>query len=510
MVSGLFLFIKNLTVINTILCFLLLSFLYQLYTGVAQYTEAVNYSENISLELKGSFQNSGVFGFCLVAHLPVVWYCLFHLLKRTLQKAGKPRLAAILTVVIFVAVSVTALFLIFQTQSRSAWIALVATAGAGLVTGYFARIKAIISRLPRFVPILCIMCFTGLATVAGYYLFALKKMSAMGRMMKLSITWDHITDQFWLGTGLGRFSNYYPYWQAAYFKNHPHPPESFFLSAGESYILFNEPLQLFKEVGALGFLVWGGCLILFFRTKPPKEQRRLFVALKLVVVSLLVCGFTSYPFHVNYLILMATFCFFVVVALGRSGWLHNFKMKAPSFFTMKPALILTIATLIFTSYKGIKTFYAYNRWDHAADHFSGNDTALIKEYEAIFPYLSGDRKFLTVYGKASGRDSAAYPKAIMMLEQARQLHLSRIGIERLIDVYKMQGRFREAISHQEWLCNFLPNKFLPKHELMRLYLVNADTLNAKKTAQDILLMPVKINSAEVENVRKEATAMLNR
>lgn len=497
-VSGLFLFAGNINIALVIIFLQPIMLVYQLYIGLSQYHDAVAYEDNISLAIKGSFQNSGIFACYLVTQLPLLHHTLFSTLKH--------KMSALLSRVLFTVMLSPALFLIYQTQSRSAWMALAVTTGAWSLFQYRKEIKAKLAAIPGTVLACSGILLAALLTGAGYYLFALKKMSAMGRMMKLSVTWDHITDDFWWGTGLGRFSWYYPQWQANYFKTHPHPPESYFLSAGESYIIFNEPVQLLKETGLMGWLLFASALVVFFSIHSPIKYNQLFTSLKLMVISILACSFTSYPLHVNYLLLLFGLCFFTVITLGDSGTLHK---PALGCLTGQLLVMPVVLLLGYTSYKGIREYGAFKNWEALKQGELTDQDRLLKEYKAIYYHLSQNGKFLTDYGSVLSEDSTSYTEATTVLERAKQLHITRLGIEQLAEIYKKQHNLDKAIALRQWLCYFLPNRFLLKKELLQLYQAKGDEAKAKQTAQAILAMPVKIPSSEVTGIKHEAKRVLD-
>ena len=117
--------------------------------------------------------------------------------------------------------------------------------------------------------------------------------------------------------------------------------------------------------------------------------------------------------------------------------------------------------------------------------------------------LRGDGKYLTEYGRRQ-LESGDPEKAVETLEKASQYFISRKTMEALAIAYERVGNYRAAIETRRWLCDFLPNKFAPRYELMKLYKKTGDTASEKKVANIILTIPVKIPSAEVDKIKDEA------
>ena len=499
---------------NSILGFVLLVFLFEIFTGMQQYLEAVQYEENAALFIKGSLENSGVYACYLAAHLPLISLLLPHFLKTSGRKYRRVLYYCCLAFLLFtVALSCT---LIYQTQSRTAYIAVLVSTTGWLLIHYGRFLKNKILALPKMVLITASGIAIVLVAAGGYYLFALKKMSAMGRLMKTEITLQHFADHFWTGTGLGRFTWYYPQWQSQYFKVTPTPHPDYFLSAGESYIIFNEWLQWFKTVGVIGSVITLVLLVYFFKAKSETNQR-LFHALKLTVATILTCGFTSYPLHVNVLLLLSGFCFVVVLMLARPttvipglDMLRNIFRKPQKLSTVQNGLIAVCVVLLsLATYKGLNNFKAARQWQQTRDGFIEPAIAA-RQYAVLYPRLKTDGKFLTDYGTLLANGTAQAEKSIAVLENAAACFLSRATIEASVKVYQQTGNDTKAIEQQQWLCNFLPNRFAPKQELLKLYQSVKDTAGAERLAHTIISMPVKIPSTEVEKVKAAATDYLKR
>lgn len=283
---------------------LLLIFFYELYLGFSQYIIVDSNYSNTGLGIKGSLQNSGAYACYLVVQLPIFLFVAsnwkpgshFNIIK------NNRKCIFLFGRIIFAVISLLTIFIIIQTKSRTAYIAVSITTLSWLLlengNQFWKKVKS--------VPLMSSATFAGIVTIiiaCGYYLFGLKKMSAVGRLLCADVTWRHIKDDFWIGTGIGRFTWYYPQWQAQYFQTKLNPPIDYFLSAGESYIIFNEYLQLFKEVGFIGFILLIVAIILFFRTTS-STHKKLLRAVKLCMIAILSSAVTSYSFHVNVLLLL--------------------------------------------------------------------------------------------------------------------------------------------------------------------------------------------------------------
>jgi len=507
---------------SMIIIALLLLFLYQLIVGFVQYLNSAD-SAKISLLIKGDLQNSGIYSCWLVIQLPFAYYAIFHLsFKKALQTAGNAGLIKKILrkwqtfhraiyfskIVFFVLLLMAVVFLVYQAQSRSAMMALTAffiTHGVNQWGSSFIRkktapfSKAVLAAIPviLLVPI----------ALGAYYLFYLKRLSAIGRVMMWHVTWEHISDNFWLGTGLGRFSWYYPQWQAQYFQSHASPPLDFFLSAGETYMIFNEYLQLFKEIGFIGFILFVIALCFFF-TSRSATHKQLLNGAKGTVVTILACAFTSYPLHVTPVLLVLAFCFTIAVTV------RDYKPQPNKYFLLsripvtKTLLFLLFIVSCYASYKSIKQCAAVKNWNNLRKNYFLSREQVKTRYSDLYPTLQHDGKFLTDYGEFLLQDSMDAPKAIDILEQAKGYFISQKTIEATGNACLKTHNYTKAIQNTEWLSYFRPNSFGVKYELLNLYKQSGNLIKARSIANTILTMPVKIPSYEVTRIKENTRQIL--
>jgi len=464
-------------IIVTLPYFLLVMLLWQLWLAFEQ-MDGLNFYVN-ELNVQGSLQNSGIFSCYLVIHLPLLYYVAFH-------KPVSGHLIKWLKAALFLIIVVFIGFVIYRSQSRSAIIGI----AAGIVSlGLFMHwttLKRWLQHIPARSLIIATCLFLPAAAYAVWHLFFLKKASTFGRVMKWEIAGRHIGDHFFTGTGIGRFSWYYPQWQAHYFATTPHPPQAYYLSAGDSYIIFNEYLQLFETIGLVGFAGFVLLLYWFFRSQSV-QYSLLLSALKATMVTLLATGLVTYAIHVNVFLVLLAICFAVAAVISHK----------PRF--MWRGVIPSTLLFILCAYT---TFTLYQKWKAAESWNVQLESGAVAAPE-LNKQLNHDGKFLTEYGQWQ-LDNGHPKEAVATLEKARQYFISRNTMEALASAYEEAGNYAAAIETRKWLCNFLPNRFVPKYKLLQLYQKTGDTTSAKKMAGIISTMPVKIPSAEVDQIKEAA------
>jgi len=441
-----------------------------------------------ALTLQGSLQNSGVFSCYLVIHLPLLYYLAF---DQSVSGSGLLRkVVKWLKIICFIMVVVFIAFIIYRSQSRSAIIGVVAAILSQCLFTSWSILKTWLQRIPKWAIFTSIGILILAASCAARYLFVLKKASAFGRAMKWEIACRHIGDHFFTGTGIGQFSWYYPQWQAQYFAANPDPSEAYYLSAGESYIIFNEYLQLFETIGLIGFAGFVLLLCWFFKASSV-QYARLLLAMKATMVVLLATGLTTYAFHVNVFLVLLAICFAITAVITHKP------------MSIMRGVMLPILMLILSAYT---TFTIYQKWNAAESWNRVRESGVVVARE-LNNVLRGDGKYLTEYGQRQ-LESGDPKEAVKTLEKARQYFISRNNMEALAIACERVGNYKAAIETWQWLCDFLPNRFAPRYELLKLYKKTGDTTGVKKVARIILTMPVKIPSAEVDRIKEEAYKMV--
>lgn len=435
------------------------------------------------LTLQGSLQNSGVFCCYLVIHLPLLYYITF---DQPVSGSGLlHNVIKWLKIICYLMMLVFIAFIIYRSQSRSAIIGVVAAISCQCLFTRWETLKTWLQRMPEWAIFTSIGFLIIAISYAARYLFFLKKASAFGRAMKWEIAGSHIGDHFFTGTGIGRFSWYYPQWQAQYFAANSDASGAYYLSAGESYIIFNEYLQLFETIGLVGFAGFMLLLYWFFKARSV-QYARLLSAIKITVVVLLATGLTTYSFHVNVFLVLLAICFAITAVISHK------RQPAAGGVAIRILLFMFLAYAATTIYQQWKAAESWNKVKAGHAIVAGLNTVLRR-----------DGKYLTEYGQRQLENG--HPKeAVEALEIARKYFLSRNTIEALATAYERAGNYRKAIETWRWLCDFLPNKFTPRHELLKLCKRARDTASAKKVARIILTMPVKIPSYEVDRIKEEA------
>lgn len=463
----------------------------------------------------GSLQNTGIFSIYLSTHIPLAFHAAFK--NNMVKKRPKNIIAGTLFALFFL----FSFYIMIKGQSRTALISsiLVVLLLAYENPGSWFGKK--ITRFPawsRYAAIPGTLVLLGALTA---YLYSLKKLSAQGRLFMSNVTVRHITDHFWFGTGIGRFTWYYPQWQAAYFQDTPAPPHDFLLSAGESYVICNEYLQLFGTIGALGFAAFLILLFAFFRkgsqqyAHPSPYQgashyKDLLRTVRLTVVAVLAGGFTSYPFHINIILFLFILCLVIGFKINRETarpqlpFLSGIAGKKAGPILRTVSLCVSISFLLLVLYKNIAVW----KWQQGRARENLSYAEEKTTYAQLYPILKNDGKFLSDYGSLLTEDTTDCPMAVRILEKSRQYFISKQATEVLGYAYWKTNDLQNAIKIFEWETCYLPNLFRPKLMLMKLYKKTGDIHKMNSIGKIIIDTTPKVPSEEVNSIKQEAKLLL--
>ncbi len=494
------LLMKSVNMIKGLLLGNFVCFLVQLCLGLKQVDFQL---EQDSLTLVGTLKNSGVYALYLTLNLPLVYYvCISPV--RQFKNILKVKAARILLKGVFALILVCVCGIIYYTQSRTAILTLFGFCTFLVITEFKIKLRTLCSQVPKLLlPITGIMMIGSLGWIA-WRLLHLKKMSAVGRFVNSEIALQHIQEHFWTGVGIGRFSWYYPQWQAEYFGSQLATSLDRFFSASEIYIIFNEYLQLFMTIGLLGSLVLGIILYQFFNLESLKN-RFILSTMKCAVFGILCSALTSYPLHVNATLLLFGFCIvsaFVVSARP----VRIFKSTVLDFSKTIFLAIIGLCLMILT-YGAYSKKMAVDQWE-IARKLPKNDALNI--YHDIYPELSRDGKYLSSYASARMADPKADQFATRLAQQSQDFIFTRESTETLIESVYRTKQYDLAIKYQTVLVNYLPNKFSPKYKLMLLQELKGDIVKTREVGNQILNMPVKVPSVEVEMIKHRTREILKK
>ena len=430
--------------------------------------------------IMGTLRNTGIYSCYLVVHIPLL-YSFYASYIQT-------RISRPLRYGVVLSFFASFLLLICQNKSRSAIFAFLLVNLFYFRHTLFIPISSYLRSGKRARAIGILLGLIGLLLAVGFcdYLFQIKSASAQGRMLIWEVVLTHFRDYCRTGTGFGQAVLHYPVWQAQYFANNPVPPKAFFLSADDTFIFYNDVLQLFVEIGILPFVLLGICITLFFTTAARNDT------LTGVLMGILVCSFTTYPLHVPYLIFI---CFFAFVSLSvKTSPDGNRGARIPflGMFCVTLSVAVLVLYSVFPKARAVRAL--------ATGAPSGNDRLV--NLRRQFPALNKDGKYLVQLGGALV-DNNDLQEGIYYLREGGEKVVGYQSVFLLASACERSNKVDESISGYQFLSDYIPARFAPKYALLNLYLIKNDTPDALKMARVILDMPVKVASFSVDEIKSD-------
>jgi len=432
------------------------------------------------------FLNSGVFCIYISLHLPFIWYLIQIWFGKKSATFRLSSYSIILSAVTFIC---------YRYESRTAMLIVILIS---LLIAYSLVNKLLHKR------VFLIFALGVLTLIFIFFrddIYEIKSRSVDNRILSSKIAVLYSTSHFVSGIGVGKFPLYYPFWQAQYFKTQHNSRET--ISAGETYNIFNEPLLLFIELGFIKTMIvilLGIYYLNVVKRTVGYEKSVHFIYLLAFILS----SIFYYSFHVSVLVFTLFYGIKSIYSVSRSAIVFK------RFVTLSKGLgFFILFLLIYNLTLSFKYYRSIDQWKKIQNS-SYNIHDLAQQYSFIYPELRDNGRFLYDYTKN------VLLIHEMNLESQKHLRESLKSFP-FIDVFNLLafaerklGNKRSAAKLYTFVSNYLPYKFKPKLELMYLY-AEIDSLQlARQYAKEIVTMPVKIQSEEVLQIKKEAQIFLTK
>lgn len=456
--------------------------------------------------INGIINNYGIVGIYSAINLSF----LLFLIRKSFENKESSMKSNVIANCIFVSLLIIGLMtmiVIIKSKSRTAIVISVVAILLFAVKHFKLRKGTLGKLLVAGMVISMLLLFAASISIA---ISPLKQRSLSGRFFMVKIALYHLYDNIWFGTGIGRFTWYYPKWQAEYFKNiaitSGLPTGNY---AGESYIVFNELLQTFLTVGVIGFFLISLIFVRAFRTKSNRFDTFIY-ATQCTIACILISGLASYPFHVNLIMMFLMFCLGILFRLSDRKLEILSSLHKSRKLNVINLISLTLATSVcaFLGYKNYLKVQQVTLW-HSIK--GGNYTVEQRKalYKEVSFHLRSDGKFLADYGdfliESNPNDAL---EAIEILQSAERSFISKELVENLGYAYYLRKDYKNAIICFEWVQNYLPYLFEPKLMLMKIYLQIGNYKKSQELGIWLLRTSPRIANPEIEMIKKEANSLL--
>lgn len=470
--------LKNKYVLSDFLMYgIAVVFICQVSLGVYQLLDLKLQIPNI--DIKGSFDNSGIYSLFLTIHLLILPIFL-----RSLKTIAR------LVVLVF---AVFGLILVVFVGSRTAWLALLSGSILILLNAYrYLQTKIIQANQKYF-----IACFIGV--VLGLkYLYSFKQDSADGRILIWKSTLLLIREAPLFGNGFGAFGARYNFFQATYFSINR--SSQFENLAANSKVAFNEFIQITADFGLIGLILFLFVIYQFFRgclSLPYPYKIHSIV----VGIILLISFSFSYPFR------SVNLHGVLIVALPILTFLFPSKIIPVGKYLRIGMLFCLCLGVVFNGVWIFKQVKARIMWNCAFEAVLENDYDNAVTLCEKIENLDHDPNFLYFYGSVLLEKQNPH-LALTVFKKAELFMADNDLYLNIGDCYALMGNKTMAINYYRLSNMVVPYKFLPKFKLFELYIKSGDFVNGYAIAREIDTMSVKVDSDVVEYIKESINTWL--
>ncbi len=437
-------------------------------------------SNHSGFAITGSFDNPAGFAAVLSLGFPIALFLL----------AKAKKLEWLLTVAGLIVIA-TAIFL---SGSRAGVLAIVLSSGAFLLAK-----KNILHRVRQFKYYKLILFFlAGLLIGGTFLLYYQKKDSADGRLLIWTVSAEMIKDKSVFGHGYRAFQAKYMDYQAAYFRDHP--DSKFKLLADNVKHPFNEFIKVAVEFGIAGLaVILAFVLFVLRKTFRSEDESRGLVLAGFVSIFVLACF--SYP--LQYVATWLFFAFYLSVLLPPN---EIRLVSAPIAWIVRTTIV---AGCFFALFHITKQVRSEIKWKAVAmSSLRGHTEEMLPEYGKLYStFLKRNPFFLYNYG-AELNVAGEVHQSISILTECQALFNDYDLQMLLADNYYKKGETEKAIQAYQHASNMVPCRFLPIYQLFGIYKETEEKEMVVKYADKIINKKVKVPSATVSFIQREASEFL--
>lgn len=441
-------------------------------------------SENEFFKVVGTFINPNYLGVNMTIGLIVTLNLfVFQFSKNNLAKISLIISAILMT------------YVLLLTESRASWMATCVAVTVFLATSEKC-ILYIKSNLMKAFGILSVIIFCGVLSM--YFLYRMNTDSVDGRSFIRKITVTHIVEKPIVGSGIFNFTGIYNNTKAHYFLESKRPWSEIKVGDYVAYV-FNDYLQILFEIGSIGLILIA--LILFFIGKDILVNPKTRLAMALIVSSGFMAIFTSVLYNPNAMIYII-WALSILVVFGKTR-IPLIKVQNQFCIKFFAVLLLGISCTVGIIYS--KKTIGLSKFKTVID--SGNQKIYYKLDESDLRYIQEDPyvEFLTGYEKY--QENQKTEGLQMMGNSVKKDPIPKANFA-LADLYIQNKRYNKAEQLLKMNIGIEPSRFEPRNNLLQFYINRKSHSDKIKTATEILFLPVKKPSQEVNLYKKIARSIL--
>lgn len=337
------------------------------------------------------------------------------------------------------------------------------------------------------------LLITVVAVILAVYF---KTDSTLGRLLIYKISFNIFKEHWLWGIGLGKFKTTYLMYQAAYFKAGNFTEKELLLADNTKHA-FNDSYEFIIEYGILGIIFIFSFFIKLYHVIKKASLLNVSknLAVHLCISLLIVLSIASFFTHIfDYTV------FQVALIIGLTFILY--KVYNKSSFASGGIAIVGIISIYLYGDKIIK-INDYQKFSKAQElYYAGYLMESRIEFDSLLESLNNDINFLIIYSQIL-RTHKEYRKEELILKLILKENVANMYYKQLADVYFNNSKFKEAERAYLLAINMVPNRFVTRFALYKFYQKTKNYGRAKQVAYQILTLPVKVNSYEIIQIKKE-------
>jgi O-antigen polymerase len=334
------------------------------------------------------------------------------------------------------------------------------------------------------------------------YAYKMKQDSADGRKLIWKISATMVAQNPVTGIGYGNFEHSYNLEQAKYFtKKNASLQET--KNASFVSMAYNEFLQNAVEGGIIALILF----ITFFISLLVSKKNKIYAPSVELEVSA-IAAFVTMSFFNFSIQAIPAMCLFIIFAAIRCTIGTTKKSTTSSWLATSLGIVLIgFGVSIFFSQVSLASSFVKTKEAVKLSN-EGYNAYAVDILQPLSKQMENSEVYWISFGSALYNQNQ-YKQALEKFIKASTITSTPSLYVQIANCYYKQKQFDSAINAYNIAKNISPNRISPRYALMKTYEEMKDTLNAIKTATEIIIMQPKIQSSEAKYYNQEATKLLD-
>jgi len=338
-----------------------------------------------------------------------------------------------------------------------------------------------------------------LATILIIIIIFFKGDSSLGRLLIYKISFRLYAEHWLSGIGLGNFKQRYLYEQAEYFSGKAFTAKEQLL-ADNTYFAFNDYWQFIIETGIFGMLALSLTCYLIITIIRKAIRTNGYILYKSIAILFLIAILTAALFthvfekSIFWIITIFLLSFLFCASSGKNG-------RRIVFMWISIALLAITGTISLGNYL-VNENYEQSLKLYAA----GLIGECKKELEKKQP-IKEEKRAVLYMQSLMAYHSPEHEKVLVALIRD---YPNANNYKLLGDFYTQNNNFKDAEKSYLMAINMVPNRFVSRKALLDLYVAYKSHAKAKRVAEIILSLAIKVDSYQVRKIKLEAAKFLSK